>query len=67
MEKLIGLAGRFAGIAGIVICVIAAAARVIGVFSVAGLWVGTLLQAGIAATVIGCFLVLLEQSKRPRT
>jgi len=64
MEKYIGLAGRLAGVIGILICVIAAVARVTGMFSVAGVWAGTLLQAGIAATVTGCFLLLLEQSQR---
>jgi len=46
--------GRFGGIVGVVLCAIAVLARVRGVYSLAGLQVGTLLLAGIGAMVLGC-------------
>ena len=64
MENLLSMAGRLTGFVGIAICAIAAIARVIGIYSIAGLWVGTLLLAGIAAIVTGCFLLLFLMSQR---
>ncbi len=58
MQNYILLAGRAAGILGILLCVVAAAARVTGNFYLGGFAAETLLQAGTAGAVIGCFLLL---------
>jgi hypothetical protein len=52
------LAGRAAGILGIVVCIVAVLTRLTGSYYLAGIEAGSLLQGGIAATVIGCFLLL---------
>lgn len=54
LEKL-GWAG---GVAGAGLCAGGVAARLAGAFWIAGFQVGTLLQAGIAAMVFGCFCFL---------
>ncbi|AKU12832.1 hypothetical protein AzCIB_2939 [Azoarcus sp. CIB] len=58
MDRLLLLAGRLSGLGGLALCVIAGAARVSGNFWILGFQVGTLLQAGIGALVVGCFLLL---------
>lgn len=54
----IQLAGRAAGVIGILLCLSAGAARVAGHFWVGPMQSATLLQGGIAALAIGCFLLL---------
>ncbi len=54
METLLLWIGRLAGVAGVLIGLAAVLARGSGQYVVAGLQVGTLLQAGIAAMVLGC-------------
>jgi hypothetical protein len=54
MEMLLLWIGRLAGVAGLLIALAAVLARGSGQYVVAGLQVGTLLQAGIAAMVLGC-------------
>ncbi len=59
------LLGRAAGLGGMLLCLVAAAVRLAG----GGyyLWtfqLVTLLQAGIAALVVGCFLLLLVLTTR---
>jgi len=53
------LLGRATGFAGVLLCVVAAAARVLGHYWLAGFQLGTLMQAGIAGVGIGCFLLLV--------
>jgi len=65
MENLLVLSGRVAGVLGILVCAVAAIWRLLGHFSLAGFWVGTVLQAGVSAVVIGCFLLLLAMADRP--
>jgi hypothetical protein len=50
--------GRVAGVVGALMCVAAILVRVGGQYWVAGYQVGTLLLAGSAAMVGGCFLLL---------
>ena len=61
MQNLLLLLGRAAGAIGILVCTIAVLTRLAGTYQVAGLWVGTLLQAGTAALVAGCFLLLVSK------
>jgi hypothetical protein len=58
--------GRAAGVGGVLLCVLAAVARISGHYWIGAFQVGTLLQAGIATMIVGClsFLaVLTERSK----
>lgn len=66
MEQLLIWIGRLAGVAGVVLCAIAVVARLSGAFWLGGFQVGTLLQAGIAAMVIGClaFLAVITEHLR---
>ncbi|EXI89272.1 MAG: hypothetical protein AW11_01595 [Candidatus Accumulibacter regalis] len=61
MDALLLLLGRVVGFAGLLLCVVAAVARLLGNYWLAGIQLGTLMQAGIAAVVIGCFLLLVAQ------
>ena len=65
MQKNLLLAGNIAGFLGILLCVVAGLARLSGHFYVAGMGSGTLLQAGTAGVVIGCFLLLVGSYKAP--
>ena len=57
MDGLLKL-GWLSGIVGVLLCVAAVGIRLAGGFWVAGFQVGTLLQAGIAGLVFGCFCML---------
>lgn len=66
MNDLLLWLGRVAGIGGVLLCVVAAAARIGGYYFLGSFQVGTLLQAGMAMMIAGClgFLaVLTERSK----
>ena len=64
MGNSLGLAGRALGALGVLACVIAVLARLLGHFYLAGIEAGSLLQAGTAAVVIGCFALLLSREPR---
>jgi hypothetical protein len=64
MEMLLLWIGRLAGLVGVVVCLIAIGARLAGMFWIAGLQAGTLLQAGIAAMVLGCLAHLVVLTLR---
>ena len=64
MDNTLVMLGRVAGILGTLICVFAGAVRVSGAYDFHGFWAGTLLQAGIAGLLIGCFLLLLALVRR---
>jgi hypothetical protein len=61
MENLLALGGRLAGVAGILLCIVAVILRLRGYPDVLGFRVGTVLQAGTSAVVIACFLLLLAR------
>ncbi|EXI82457.1 MAG: hypothetical protein AW10_00565 [Candidatus Accumulibacter appositus] len=63
MDGFLLLLGRATGFAGVLLCVVAAVVRVTGSYWLAGFQVGTLMQAGIAGVVIGCFLLLVAQGR----
>lgn len=64
MDRLMLTFGRIAGFLGAATFVGAIAARLFGVFWVGGFQVGTLLQAGVAAMVLGCFLLLVAVAEQ---
>ena len=59
MDNLLVTVGRIAGIAGLVLCVVAGLARILGNFYLLGFSVGSLLLGGMGGLLIGCFLLLL--------
>ena len=65
MESLLLWIGRLAGAAGALIALAAVLARGSGQYVVAGLQVGTLLQVGIAAMVLGCLAYVARLAERP--
>jgi hypothetical protein len=56
--------GRLAGLAGVFMCLIAVSARLAGAFWIAGFQAGTLLQAGMAAMLLGCLAHLVVLTAR---
>jgi len=68
MEQLLVWLGRLAGLGGVLLCAVAVLARLSGAFWLGGFQVGTLLQAGLTAMVLGClcFLVVLTERARAR-
>jgi energy-converting hydrogenase Eha subunit C len=64
MENLLVMLGRLAGFAGVALCLVAGLARILGNFYLGGFSVISLLQAGMAGLLIGCFLLLLATQQR---
>ena len=64
MDTLTLLIGRLVGSLGIVLVVVAVATRALGHFWLGGLQTGTLLLAGIGATAVGAFLLLVVLTAR---
>jgi hypothetical protein len=58
MNQLLRWTGRIAGIIGLLLCMAAVLARAAGSFVVGNLQVGTMLQAGMAAMILGCLAYL---------
>lgn len=66
MNDLLLWIGRVAGVGGVLLCSVAAVARISGHYLLGSFQVGTLLQVGMAMMIAGClgFLaVLTERSK----
>lgn len=64
MDGLLLLLGRVLGVGGLVLCIFAGVVRLAGNFYLGSFAVATLLQAGIAAVVVGCFFLLLVLTGR---
>jgi hypothetical protein len=67
MAQLMTWVGRFAGCLGLLVCAVALGARLTGSWAVAGISIGTLLQLGMAAMILGCLAycaVLVESRDR---
>jgi len=64
MEELLVWIGRLAGVAGVALCVVAVVARLVGAYWLGGFQVGTLLQVGVAAMVLGCLGYLAALTER---
>jgi hypothetical protein len=62
MQKSIMAFGRIAGTAGMLLCGIAAAGRVLGHHYLFGVESASILMAGIAAVASGSFLLLAARS-----
>lgn len=56
--------GWVSGLAGAGVCAASGAVRLTGAFWIAGFQAGTLLQAGMAAMVFGCFCFLAVLVRR---
>jgi hypothetical protein len=65
MENLLLWVGRLAGLGGVVLCALAAVKRITGSFFAAGFQVGTVLQGGMTAVLIGCLCLLIVLTNRP--
>jgi hypothetical protein len=63
MDKLLILIGKASGLAGVLVCATAGVWRLAGNFEIAGIWVGTLLQVGMAGLLTGCFCLLVAQAE----
>ena len=63
MNKMLMTLGKMSGLAGVLLCVAAGAWRLTGNFEIAGIWVGTLLQVGMAGLLTGCFCLLIAQAE----
>jgi len=63
MKALLWL-GRIIGALGTLLCALSVVLRLLGNYWLAGFQVGTLLQAGSAALVFGCFCLLLHLTQR---
>jgi hypothetical protein len=66
MEGLLLWVGRLAGLGGVALCAWAVYVRLSGSYFAGGFQVGTILQGGITAILIGCFCLLLALAARPR-
>ena len=66
MEELLVWIGRLAGVAGVALCAVAVVARLVGAYWLGGFQVGTLLQVGVAAMVLGCLGYLAALTERFR-
>jgi len=66
MEDLMIWIARFAGVGGVVLLVIAVLARLGGRYVLGAFQVTTLLQAAIAALILGCFCFLEVLTERAR-
>lgn len=68
MNELLRWTARIAGLTGAALCAASVLLRVSGEFVVGRFQVGTLLQGGIAAMVLGClaYLAVLADGSRER-
>lgn len=64
MDALLVRGGQLVGLLGIVLMFVSAAARLAGHFWIGGFQTGTLMQAGIGAVILGCFLLLWVIAER---
>jgi hypothetical protein len=58
MNKLLRWTGRIAGAVGVLLCLVSCLARVAGVWTIGGFQIGTMLQGGMAAMILGCLAYL---------
>ena len=66
MDNLLLSIGRAAGVIGVLLCGAAVLARFAGYYLLGGFQVGTLLQAGMAAMILGCLCYLSVLTKRSK-
>lgn len=63
--KILPWLGQIAGTVGALLCIISILFRLRGEYWVGGFQAGTLLQAGSAAMIFGCFCLLVLLTRRP--
>jgi hypothetical protein len=66
MENLLLWIGRLAGLVGIVVCAAAVGARVTATWTLGGVPVGTLFQAGMAVMILACLAYSADLAERAR-
>ena len=66
MTNLLTWTGRLAGCLGVLVCAVALLARVSGTWAIGGIQIGTLLQLGMAAMILGCLAYCADLAERPR-
>jgi hypothetical protein len=66
MGNLLLLLGRIAGVAGILLCTFAIAARAVGIWTLHGFQVGTVLQLGMAVMIAGSLGYCADFAERAR-
>ncbi len=68
MKNLVALAGNVAAVLGILGCLVAASARILGHYTLGGYELRTLFIAGTALMVMGCLakLHLIASASTPR-
>jgi hypothetical protein len=66
MQTVLVWIGRFAGLLGVLLVILAVLRRVSGAYYVGGLQIGTVLQGGIAAILLGCLAYLIVLVEYPR-
>ena len=64
MNNLLLWIGRAAGVAGVLLCIVAAAIRLSGAFWVAGMQVTTLLSGGMALMLAACLSYVAAIAER---
>ena len=67
MQALLIWIGRVAGITGVALIGVAIAARLSGAYWLGGFQAGTLLLAGMAATLLACLAYVATLAERPRS
>jgi len=65
MDNLLLWVGRLAGLGGVLLCLWSVYKRIGGSFFASGFQVGTLLQAGMAAILVGFLCLLIVLTNRP--
>lgn len=66
MDSLLLWIGRVAGWVGVLTAAVASAARLTGTWTLGGLSVGTVLQAGMASMLLGCLAYCASLAERSR-
>lgn len=64
MKNFLLWMGRLAGAGGLLLCAVAMGARLAGSYVLGIFQLGTLLQAGMAGMIAGCFCLLLVLTLR---
>ena len=64
MNDLLKWIARLAGIAGVVVMVLAVLGRLAGAYWLGSFQVGTILQGGMAATLVACLAYLAALAER---
>lgn len=67
MNDLLLWLGRLAGVAGLLLCLVAVGVRLSGHYFLGGFQLGTLIQVGTAGLAAGCFGLLLSVTARSKT